>query len=245
MRDSATLWPCVVLAFGLTLPSLNKVDRPFELVGRVPVPQAPSITGRAIDQAGYPIPGASVTAMLESGGVSKRAPTGTDGVFRFDGLPDGTYRVDFELLGFQLVRRNHVRVASSGAATVDTTLRIRGVCECVQIVPVMPLSERAGQVLDQAGRPLPHARVTIVTPRVSEVAYADNDGRFRVRVPTGELWSLTASDSGFNAVTRQVSTAVESPFVFRLPFAGTAAVPDTEALNRKCSCPDDLFTHDS
>jgi Carboxypeptidase regulatory-like domain len=245
MRDSATVLTCIVLALGFAVPSLNTAaDRSFEGVRKASVPQTPSIEGRATDPRGDPLPGTFVTAILESGGVSSRVTAGSDGVFRFDGLPDGIYRVDFELRGFQLVRRNHVRVPMNGTVGIDATMPIKSQCECVQIVPVMPLSERAGQVFDQAGRPLPHARVTIATPRISEVAYADNDGRFRVRLPTGELWSLTASDSGFNAVTLQVSTAVKSPFVFALPFAGTAAVPVVEPLNRKCSCPGDLFTHD-
>jgi hypothetical protein len=245
MRDSATVRTFVVLALGFALPSLNTVaDRPFESMRKVPEPQTASIAGRAVDPRGDALPGAFVTAIFESGGVSTRVTAGSDGVFRFDGLPDGTYRVDFELRGFQLVRRNHVRVPNNGTVSVDATMPIKSQCECVQVVPAMPLSERAGRVLDQSGRPLPHARVTIATPRTSEVAYADSDGRFRVRVPTGELWSLTASDSGFNAVTLQVSTAVDSPFVFALPFAGTAAVPAIEALNRQCSCPGDLFTHD-
>ena len=185
-----------------------------------------------------------MTATPEAGGALMRATTGTDGGFRFDHLTDGIYRVDFEVRGFQLLRLNHVRVAGNTTANLEGTLRVRGMCECIQITPPTPVVERAGRVLDQAGRPLPHARVTIATPRLSEVAHADDEGRFRVRVPTGEKWSLTASDSGFNAVTLQVSDAVESPFVLALQFVGTAAVPAVEPLNRKCSCPDDLFTDD-
>jgi hypothetical protein len=206
--------------------------------------QSARLVGRVVDVARGPIPGVFVTAFPESGGVARRVLSGVDGTYEFSSLPEGPYRVDFEIQGFQLMRRNHVRVPRSATDSVDAVLSVRGMCECIHIVPSVPVSERSGQVVDGEGRPLPHARVTIATPRTSEVAYADADGRFRVRVPIGDKWSLTASDSGFNAVTLQVSSTVPAPFLLALPYAGTRAVPDVEPLNRRCECPDDLFVHD-
>jgi hypothetical protein len=223
MRFSMLLLAAVIVCAGVS---------PYT-VSQTPVAQRPSIEGRAFEPGGSPAPGVSVTTTLASGGASRHATTGTDGTFRFDHVPDGTYRVDFELPGFQLVRRNHVRVAGNTTADVEAALQPRGICECIQIVPTSLLPERAGQEVDQAGRPLPHARVTLATPRLSEVAYADADGRFRVRVPTGEMWSLTASDSGFNAVTLQVSATVKSFFVFALRYAGAAGIPAIERLKLK------------
>jgi hypothetical protein len=207
------------------------------------IAQSARLIGRVVDTAGRPAPGVFVTALPESGGVARRVLSGVDGGYGFAFLPEGTYRVDFEIQGFQLIRRNHVRVPRSANDSIDAILSVRAMCECVHVVPSVPVSERSGQVVDGEGRPLPHARVTIATPRTSEVAYADADGRFRVRVPIGDKWSLTASDSGFNAVTLQVSSTVPAPFQLALSYAGTRPVPDVEPLNRTCECPDDLFVH--
>jgi hypothetical protein len=76
------------------------------------------------------------------------------------------------------------------------------------------------------------------------MAFADSEGRFRVRVSVNKSWSLTASDSGFGAVTQQMSGDPEDPVIFKLPRSSTMNLPDIEHLNRGCRCPGGLFTHD-
>ena len=209
----------------------------------VAVEQTGIIAGRVVDAIGQPVPGVSVTTIPESGGLGKRVTTGRDGTYRFETLPSETYRVDFETLAFDLTRRNHVRVRNHASTSAEAVLHVSAICECVTIVPPNPLAVRAGEVVDDAGRPLPHARLEVVSPIRREVAYADADGRFLVRVPTDATWPLTASDTGFGAVTQQVSGAVAEPTVFRLRYAGTTGVPDSERLSRACRCPGDLFAH--
>ena len=58
----------------------------------------------------------------QSGGLVRHTTSGSDGLYRLDGLPDGTYRVDFDLRGFELVRRNHVRVSRDTEANIDAAL---------------------------------------------------------------------------------------------------------------------------
>jgi Carboxypeptidase regulatory-like domain len=91
--------------------------------------KAPSIIGHTVDGAGYPVPGASVTVMPEAGGLRKSAMTGADGAYQFESLPEGTYGVDFEILGFDLARRNHVRVRQNSTASADGTVFVSGVCD--------------------------------------------------------------------------------------------------------------------
>jgi carboxypeptidase family protein len=223
---------------------------PIGLVGGVPatgsdtvLAQSGGISGHVVDSIGQPVPGVSVSAAPETGGTATRVTTGTDGTYRFETLPDDVYRVDFELLGFDLYRRNHVRVGRNAAVVIDATIYASAVCECVQRHDSSALGERGGQVADQSGRPLPHARLEIVSPAGREVAYADGEGRFRVRVPANHSWRLTASDSGFSAVTQEVSGSASAPIEFKLALASMSGVPDTEQLTRGCRCPDDLFTH--
>jgi hypothetical protein len=205
--------------------------------------QSTSIAGHVLDASGQPLPGVSVTAISETGGVARSTKSARDGAYQFEGLSDGLYRVDFDLTGFDLIRRNHVRVSPSATIEVNAALPVSGVCECVELRPPMPLRGRSGQVLDKSGRPLAHARIEIVNPVTREVAYADTEGRFRVRAPVSEPWPLTASDSGFSAVTQQVTGAQTVPVVFRLPATGTSDLPDRERFSRGCRCPGDLFTH--
>ena len=67
----------------------------------------------------------------------RHTTSGSDGSYRFDGLPDGTYRVDFELRGFELVRRNHVRVRRDSEAKADAA------CRCARSANALPSSRQA------------------------------------------------------------------------------------------------------
>ena len=194
--------------------------------------QSASIAGVVRDGIGGVIPGVSVTTIPQSGGLVRHTTSGSDGSYRFDGLPDGTYRVDFELRGFELLRRNHVRVSRDAGATIDAVLAPRAICECIAREPPSPWTQRPGQVIDKTGRPLPHARIQLVG---REEAYTDNEGRFFIRVPVYEKWPLTASDTGFRPVTEQVSGADSATVVLSLEYEGTTGVPDVQRFGG-CEC---------
>lgn len=208
--------------------------------------ESPSISGRVVDAAGNPIPGVAVTTTEECGGNPALEMTGSDGTYQFKRLADGTYRIDFEVQWYDVLRRNHVRVRANSTTVADATLALSPIdCECVNAVPRTPIRERVGQVTDELGRPLAHARLQIVSPAYREVAHADSEGGFRVRIPVNERWPLTASDSGFGAVTQKVSGDAEDPVIFGLPRSGTTNLPDIEHLNNGgCRCRGGLFTHD-
>lgn len=204
------------------------------------------VVGRAVDSVGQPLPGVTVTITAPAGGEQRRTTTAGDGKYRFDKLADGIYRVDFELLGFDMTRRNFVRVRNGSSTVADATLRVSAICECVMATGP-PVAKRSGRVVDEAGRPLPFARLEIAIPITApgvvpastrrEVAYADAEGRFSLFAPVDGTWPLTASDSGFRSVTQQVSASVVEPIVFRLFFTGTGPeVPDEEHFSEHCLC---------
>ena len=217
---------------------LSKIPRGTLLVSMfliasngVAVGQFASITGVVSDGRDR-IPGVTVTTIPQSGGFARHTTSGSDGSYRFEGLPDGTYRVDFAILGFELVRRNHVRVRRGREVKADATLQPRSICECVTVEPPSPWAQRAGQVIDKTGHPLPHARIELVG---RQAAYTDSEGRFLIRVPVNEIWPLTATDTGFRAVTQQVSGADAASVVLSLGFVGTTSVPDYERFGG-CEC---------
>jgi hypothetical protein len=213
------------------------------------------VVGRVVGSSGQPLPGVSVTMLPASGGLPIYATTGADGTYRFEKVPDGRYRVDFELRRFDITRRNWVQVRNGVSAFADATLRASGICECVMISSLPPVRTRSGRVVDGEGRPLPRARLELVAPLPnepggpitwSEVRYADAEGRFAVSVPLNTAWKLTVSDSGFRPVTQQVSGGESDPLVFRLTFTGGDGVfslPEYERLEQSCRCSDDLFKH--
>ena len=207
----------------------------------VALAQSPGISGTVVGGGGA-IPGVSVTVLPSSGGIAKRTATGDTGAYRLEAVAEGTYRVDFDVPGFDLIRRNHVRVRPGATATVDATVPVSPICECIEFAPATPVHERAGRVVDESSRPLPHARLEVIAPTRREVAWADDDGRFQVRLPVKGAWQLTASDSGFRPVTEKVSGG-GSPILLKLRRDAAAVVPDHERFSRACRCPGDLFIH--
>ena len=70
-----------------------------------------------------------------------------------------------------------------------------------------------------------------------EVAYTDSEGRFSVLASVEGTWPLTASDSGFRAVTHQVSGSVDGPLEFKLYYMGTRPdLPPYERFDQGCRC---------
>lgn len=211
-------------------------------------PQAGSIVGTVADASGVGLPGVVATVIPERGGDARMAITGADGRYAFEDVPDGIYRIDWDLPGFDVTRRNHVQVFSGGSAEADGTLYVSSICECIdnwaRLGKSRPrVTAHLGQVVDASGRPLPHARLEIVGPVGPEAVYANREGRFQVRLSPNDTWPLTARDSGFSAITLKVSGGTRAaPLVFRLPNADTLPLPVMERLRRPC-CPGDLFAN--
>jgi hypothetical protein len=79
------------------------------------------VTGRVFDQTGGALPGVSVTLVTDVGELT--ATTDVEGVFRFDGVADGSAELTYRLLNFSVQRRTVV-VTSGEAVTADATLAL-------------------------------------------------------------------------------------------------------------------------
>lgn len=97
-----------------------------------PAPSTPpSISVRALDQAGLPLPGAEVRVKCK-GHLSSLKPeverANSDGYARFWGLPPGPYEIAVELQGFKKQKRTLRLVGdpTSGPAELTVTLAIAG-----------------------------------------------------------------------------------------------------------------------
>jgi hypothetical protein len=65
--------------------------------------------------------------------------TGGDGGYRFLALPPGVYSVDFDLTGFNSVKRSDVRVVINQTLTVDMQLQVATLQETVTVTGASPI----------------------------------------------------------------------------------------------------------
>src|SRR5687767_5596426 len=97
------------------------------------------INGTVTDNTGAVLPGVSVTATSPSLIQPQMQVTGSDLSYRFLALPPGVYEVAFELLGFQNVKREGIRVVINQTLTVDQQLNVATLQETVTVTGASPI----------------------------------------------------------------------------------------------------------
>lgn len=107
------------------------------------VAAAQAITGTLLgdvrDEAGLPIPGATVTVTEINTNIASAAVANASGHYIFSNLRNGLYRVEAELAGFKKVVRNGVEVKVNTTLRVDLPLAVGTVEESVTVVGESPL----------------------------------------------------------------------------------------------------------
>lgn len=97
------------------------------------------LVGTVTDAQGAVLPGVTVTATSPALIGSQSAVTESDGQFRFPALPSGSYVLQFELSGFQTVRRENIVLALGQTLTVDSQLQIATLQETVTVTSESPV----------------------------------------------------------------------------------------------------------
>src|SRR5918992_2996684 len=97
------------------------------------------INGTVTDNTGAVLPGVTVTATSPALIQPQVQVTGGDGGYRFLALPPGVYTIDFELAGFQNVKREGVRVIINQTLTVDQQLNVATLQETVTVTGDSPI----------------------------------------------------------------------------------------------------------
>jgi outer membrane receptor protein involved in Fe transport len=97
------------------------------------------ITGVVRDNTGGVLPGVTVTASGPALIQPQTTVTGEDGSYRFPALPTGVYTVQFELAGFQTLRREEIRVGLNVTLTIDAQLQLAAVQEVLTITGESPV----------------------------------------------------------------------------------------------------------
>jgi len=92
------------------------------------------IQGTVMDQTQARLPGASVTILDSTTGLSRATLSNALGLYRFDLLPAGTYDLRAELPGFAGARADNLEAFVERTLTLDLTLRPGTVVEQITVV---------------------------------------------------------------------------------------------------------------
>ena len=132
---------------------------------------------------------------------------------------------------------NHVVVQPGATATAHGWLRVGSLCKCIMAhgAPVVSLSQPPapapleGQVVDDAGRPLPYATLDLVTVQGRETAYTDHEDVASMRPSALVDYGIRQR---FEAVTKEVSGTTSGPLVssFRTPAPRTSRIRSTSIV---------------
>ena len=91
------------------------------------------IQGQVVDESKAALPGATVTLLNESTGVSTDRVSDQEGRFRFDFVDPGNYTVTVALQGFRTSVQKSVRMPQRGDVTVDQMLQLATVAESITV----------------------------------------------------------------------------------------------------------------
>jgi hypothetical protein len=99
-----------------------------------------SIDGTVTDESGGAMPGVTVTLTSPALQVAEMTSVTTaDGRYRFAQLTAGTYRLRYELSGFQPIIREGLTIGAGFAAKVDIVLKVGSVQESITVSGASPI----------------------------------------------------------------------------------------------------------
>ncbi len=102
---------------------------------------AGSLSGHVGDASGGALPGVTITATNDATGFNRTVISETDGSYRFQSLPAGTYNVTADLSGFGSLTTRGVEVNVSTGRALNITLKQATVKEQITVTAAAPLIE--------------------------------------------------------------------------------------------------------
>jgi len=110
--------------------------------GQIPLEAQSSgtITGTVLDQAGKPIPAASVAVKNNAGAPAAAVITDAEGRFTASGLAAGTYTVETTFPGFALNTRRDVLISANAPKDISITLFVDSISQSVSVEATVSLA---------------------------------------------------------------------------------------------------------
>ena len=161
------------------LVSLYSLLGASQSVAQTPMPAAGgarTIVGVVTDTLGVPVAGAEVSVM----GIDRKVRSGSDGVFRFDNIAPGTYRVSARALGF-VSPASDVVVGSEGARVQIRMIQFGTVL--ASRTTVASRGGLSGVIADTTFNALSNVSVVVIGAR--EKTATDSAGKFFVPLKPG------------------------------------------------------------
>ena len=97
------------------------------------------LSGTVTDTQGAVMPGVTVTVSSPALIGVQTTVTEANGKYLFPSLPSGTYKVNFELSGFQKVNRENIGVATGQTISADVQLPVASLAESVTVTGASPV----------------------------------------------------------------------------------------------------------
>src|SRR6185436_1706415 len=93
-----------------------------------------NLTGTVVDPTGAIIPNATVEITNTRTGIKTSARTGTDGLYRFNNLPVGTYEISVAATGFSKSGLKNVQVELNRTSTANVAMQVQGVTQELTVI---------------------------------------------------------------------------------------------------------------
>lgn len=100
-----------------------------------------TIVGTVLDPRGSTVPDAPVTAKNLDTGIMRETKTTSDGLYRFDYLPPGTYDVSVQASGFSMAIAKGVKLQVGDQKDLNFNLKLAGQQQVVEVTSEAPLVE--------------------------------------------------------------------------------------------------------
>ena len=106
-----------------------------------------TISGLVLDSSGAGVPDAKLTATLVQQNTSRTTRSNGEGLYIFNAMPPGDYRLEVEKSGFQRLIRSDITVAINQNLRADLTLRVGDLAQSVEVTTAAPLVDTRSPAL--------------------------------------------------------------------------------------------------
>ena len=100
-----------------------------------------AITGFVTDPSGAAVVNVQISAIQIDTNIEARTATNTDGLYRVQSLPPGSYRLTFESQGFKKVVQTGITLRVGDVLSINATLALGQVTDSIQVSAVSSLLE--------------------------------------------------------------------------------------------------------
>ena len=141
----------------------------YATVSRAQTANTGALTGTITDASGAVVASAEVSVVSEATGATRKAVTGSDGVYRVPLLPPGSYRIQASRDGFKLAVRSVVPVAVTETTGLDIQLEVGATSEVVTVDSTPELAEKESNALGRVTDERSVKNLPLVTRNFTQV----------------------------------------------------------------------------